>query len=117
MTKAELANALSERSEAIIASLKRLEDNHGVMLDPSSGEVWIAHPFCSTPTLFYVQGVQHGWWAPCVWCAMGVVALVDQDVVIKTRIGGDGECCEIKIDEDGIHPRGLMAHFPISPRR
>src|SRR5262249_57149373 len=32
-----------------------------------------------------------GWWAPCIWCALGVAALVGEDVVIHSRIGGEAE--------------------------
>ncbi|MEO1229641.1 MAG: organomercurial lyase [Myxococcota bacterium] len=115
-TRSELAAHLSLSEPETEASLRRLDANHGVVLDPSSGEVWIAHPFCSSPTLFRVEGPERGWWAPCIWCALGITALVENpQLFVKTRLGGDGACCDILVGPEGIQPSGLLAHFPIRP--
>ena len=117
VSSAELAETLGTDIETVTTSLDRLQVNHGVILDPPTAQVWIAHPFSATPTLFYVEGEGVGWWAPCIWCALGIVALVGHEkVVIKTRLGGKGAPCDIECTADGIHPNRLWAHFPIPPR-
>lgn len=112
----ELAEALGISRIKARASLARLEANHGVVLDPGSGEVWLAHPFAATPTLFRVEARDRGWWAPCIWCALGIAALVEEGrVFVKTRLGGDGPCSDILVGREGIRPQDLLAHFPIRP--
>jgi tRNA pseudouridine-54 N-methylase len=32
---------------------------------------------------------EHGWWAPCVWCALGIATLVREDVEIHVRLGAE----------------------------
>src|SRR5580700_10914087 len=67
---ASLDIALSELTER----LNRLSDLHGVVLHPRAPEPWVVHPFSTTPTLHFVEGQRHGWWAPCIWCALGCCA-------------------------------------------
>ena len=78
--------------------LRELAGIHGVVLDPHSGEPWVVHPFSLTPTMNWVEGETRGWWAPCVWCALGVAALVGGRVTIHTRWGGESEPVAIPVD-------------------
>ena len=58
------------------------------------------------------------WWAPCVWCALGVAALVGGKVNIHTRYGAEREPLIIPVI-DG-QPAGLDSiclHFAIPPAR
>lgn len=113
----ELAARLRTPSTEIVASLRRLEANHGVVLHPGSNELWVVHPFSTTPTLFWVAAGERGWWAPCAWCALGVAVLVGEPVRIRTVIGGDGEPCEIRYDHGQVTPADLLVHFPIPVAR
>lgn len=117
---AELARALSLDEPQTRESLARLAANHGVVLHPHGGEVWLVHPFSTTPTLFWVHTVTRGWWAPCIWCAFGVATLVAEavgDVVVATTLGGEAEPCRIACTPDRVEPRELLAHFPIPVAR
>lgn len=58
---------------------------------PITRRPWVIHPFSLSPTATWVQADQRGWWAPCIWCALGVAALVGQDVVVHCRIGAETE--------------------------
>jgi hypothetical protein len=51
----ELAAQFGQPREAIVAGLRALQDYHGVVLHPTSSEVWAIHPFSSAPTGFFVQ--------------------------------------------------------------
>ena len=55
------------------------------------------------------RGVR-GWWAPCVWCAMGIVALAAPDATIHARYGGEGEAAMLDARSDAC------VHFPIPAR-
>ncbi|MEM7306249.1 MAG: alkylmercury lyase family protein [Planctomycetota bacterium] len=113
----ELASALGESEERVRDSLARLDANHGLVLHPGGFEPWLVHPFSTTPTAFYVEGAERGWWAPCVWCALGVAHLVPGPVRIHGRLGGEAEPCCVDFDAGRLTPAGLVAHFPIPVAR
>ena len=69
----------------ILQSLGRLEANHGFVPHPGTVDAWVVHPFSTTPTPFFVRGPDRGWWAPCIWCALGIAALVTGPITISTR--------------------------------
>ena len=81
-----LAKALNVSQSDVIASLQRLESNHGLVLHPHKCSVWMIHPFAVSPTNTWIQKNQAGWWAPCMWCALGVAVLVGGKVVIHVNI-------------------------------
>lgn len=112
-SEAELGRALDASEDEVRGALRRLEANHGAVLHPGTTEPWLVHPFSTTPTLFHVQNAKCGWWAPCVWCALGVAVLVDGPVRISTLLGGETEPCEITFARGRVAPGGLVAHFPI----
>lgn len=109
----ELSAALGVSESVAEAALRRLQDSHGLVLHPGRADVWIAHPFSCTPTLFWVERDGVGWWAPCIWCAFGVVTLVGEPARIHTRIGGESESVVIDVANGTVSPPGLVAHFPI----
>ncbi len=113
----ELAAQLGVSTHETGASLRRLEANHGLVLHPGTLEPWVVHPFSTTPTLFWVENGRRGWWAPCIWCALGIAVLVEGPVRISTRLAGEREPCEITHDQGRISPSGLLAHFPIPVAR
>lgn len=94
------------------AALARLHDTHGLVLHPGTHEPWIVHPFSLSPTATWVARGARGWWAPCLWCAFGIEALVGAPCVVHARIGGEAEAIAIDGDADD-----LFAHFALPPRR
>lgn len=113
----ELAARTDASPDDVRAALHRLDANHGVVLHPGSDEVWLLHPFSTTPTLFHVAGAGQSWWAPCIWCALGVADLADESVSISTLVAGEQEHLTISVEGDRITPDGLVAHFPIPVAR
>lgn len=113
---APLALAVGLSHAELEDSLRRLAQNHSLVLHPHTPDPWIVHPFSLSPTHTWVDRGDLGWWAPCLWCGLGVATLVGGDVVIHTRIGGEAEPIEIAV-RDGC-PKGteLWAHFPEPPR-
>ena len=114
-----------------LSAIKRLEDNHGVVLHPNSNpaKIWIIHPFSLTPTLFWVESLNpkhkdnnnrnKGWWAPCIWCASGVAHLIGGNANIHTKLGGETQNIVIKVRDDKIIGndlgiKQLYGHFGIS---
>lgn len=113
-----IASSLQITSLEFTRRLNALADLHGLVLHPHATEPWVVHPFSTTPTLHYVEGIDHGWWAPCIWCALGVAQLAGGLVRIHTRIGAETEPTVVEV-RDGVplDARDLFVHFSIPPRR
>lgn len=97
----------------VVTALDALADYHGVVLHPTTKEVWIAHPFSSTPTPFIVKSGAKRWWGNCAWCSLGLVHLVGGSATIETRIGGIGEPVGIRFEDGKLMDDGLVIHFPV----
>jgi hypothetical protein len=115
--------------EQIEALYKRMADNHALVLHPHEPEPWIIHPFSLSPTATWVESVASadnsddgaiGWWAPCMWCAFGIVKLIGGRGVIHSRLAGEKQPIALHVDEHTatIEPRDdLLVHFSVPPRR
>jgi hypothetical protein len=98
--------------------LRALSDIHGIVLHPHACAPWIIHPFSVTPTINWIQGPQRGWWAPCLWCALGVATLVRRPVQVHTHYGGEAEPLTIPvIHGQPVGFESVRVHFAIPPAR
>jgi hypothetical protein len=111
----ELARGLAIAPEDAAAALRRLHDGHGLVLHPGSSDVWIAHPFSASPAAVWVADGGRGWWAPCLWCAAGIVALAAPTSTIHARYAGEHEPAAIEV-RDGAAAGDLVVHFALPPR-
>jgi hypothetical protein len=113
----EIAGALSLAGDEARASLRRLHASHGLVLDPARDDVWIAHPFSLSPTATWVEAESRGWWAPCLWCACGIVRLCAPTSRVHARWMGEGEPLVISfVDGAPISHPDLLVHFATPPR-
>jgi hypothetical protein len=111
----ELARALAVAPEDVAAALRRLHDGHGLVLHPGSTDVWITHPVSASPTAVWVADGARGWWAPCLWCASGIVALAAPTSTIHARYAGEHEPAAIEV-RGGVAAGDLVVHFSLPPR-
>jgi|SRR5579864_3717133 len=112
----QLASTLGLSAGDIEHSLKRLEDNHGVVLHPHSCRPSIIHPFSLSPTAVWIEKGEQGWWAPCMWCALGVAVLVGGTVTIHSRLGGERKDLDLEV-KNGIPTRSdVLVHIAVPPR-
>lgn len=117
-TNSDLAHIMAVTPAGLEELLRSLSDIHGVVLHPHACQPWVIHPFSLTPTINWVEGQPGGWWAPCVWCALGVAALVGGEVRVHTRYGGEAESLTITvIDGHPVSFDEVFVHFAIPPRR
>jgi len=99
--------------EGIQQTLEKMEAAHGLALHPGTHDVWVIPPFSLVPTACWVEGARGGWWAACIWCALGVCALAGGENRIHTRIAGESEELVIQASGSGVRPSDLWVHFPI----
>lgn len=115
-TRAEVAGLLNVGMAELDPVLAALEETHGAVLDPHSGEPWVLHPFSFTPTATWVAHGTRGWWAPCPWCAFGIAGLVGGNATIHTRLGGEQEAVAIHVVSGRVIEDDLYVHFAVPPR-
>jgi hypothetical protein len=113
-TNDELAERLGV--DHIQALLQGLAEMHGIVLHPHEPRPWVIHPFSLTPTLNYVVKDDKGWWAPCIWCALGIAALAGGDVKICTREGGEEDSLVLAVKDGVPQDSRWLVHFSIPPR-
>jgi|SRR5579862_526916 len=113
----EIARDLAQPIATIQAALQRLHDAHGVVLDPSTGELLMAHPFSAMPTAFRVEAADQAWWANCIWDALGILAMLKQDGKVRTQCGCCGDEMTLTIRHRALsgNPRGVV-HFAVPAR-
>jgi len=115
---AELAQSLGLNEPALRQRLRALAEIHGVVLHPHDDRPWLVHPFSLTPTLNYVEAEGGSWWAPCLWCAFGIAALVGGAARIHTRLGAEAEPVVIQTSNGvPVSQRDLVVHFAVPPAR
>ncbi len=95
------------------AALRRLGEEHGIVLQPKDDEVWVAHPFSLAPTNFLVRQDQRSWWGNCAWCSLGIAALAGGAVTITTTLGAEERQVTIEVAGGRVTEDGLVVHFPI----
>jgi hypothetical protein len=117
-TRYQLAEELQTTVGEIEARLLQLAQTHGIVLHPHKPECWVIHPFSTLPTLNWVDAGTRSWWAPCVWCALGVATLAQGPMRIHTRIGAEGTPVVLDVQDGQLAPdaNDLVVHFSIPPR-
>lgn len=108
-----LARLLNATQDEVVKGLYALQEYHGVVLHPHQPEIWVIHPFSLAPTNFLVKSSGRTWWGNCAWCSLGIAALLQQDVVITTRIAAYDKQINIHITNGLVQEKDLFIHFPV----
>jgi hypothetical protein len=114
-TVAEMAKRLSCSIPQIRSALRRLAETHAFVLQ-DSGELWRAAPFSAVPTAFPVQVRKRSYYSNCIWDALGVAAMLQEDA----RVAASCACCNFAMAlnvKDGklVEKKGVV-HFAVPAR-
>lgn len=109
----DLASALDSTAEGIRAALQRLAAGHVLVLQPESGEILMANPFSAVPTPFLVELAAYACYGNCIWDALGIAAMLQQDAWIKTACGDCGLALELRIANGQVQGDASVIHFAI----
>ena len=110
---AEIANDLGEDQTAVEESLRRLADNHLLVLAPGTPYIWMANPFSALPTPFSVQASGRTWYGNCIWDALGIVAVLGGDGAASTWCPDCGDVLRVEIADGGVVSGQGVAHYAI----
>jgi hypothetical protein len=106
-----LAERLNASVSRIETSLQDLHNAHALLLHPHRCAPWVVHPFALSPGSCWVQAGNRGWWANCLYCAMGIAAALNEDADIHTRIGGEREPLIVHVRGSEVQETGLLFHL------
>jgi hypothetical protein len=110
-TIAATATALGVEPSEVSAGFERLAQARQLVLQETSREIMMAQPFSAVPTPFHVEAGGHRWWAPCIWDALGILAMVKQDGRILTACGDCGEAMTLTIKDGALAESAGIIHF------
>lgn len=87
-----------------------LAAEHAVVLD-DTGDVAFANPFAAGPAAYRVTTAVRGYWAVCVWDALGIAAALAADATIDTRCPDCGEELRLAVRDGTLEPSTYAVHF------
>jgi hypothetical protein len=97
-------------------ALANLKIGKTILVDPSSGEIWMAGPFAATETPYRVVGGRRTWWANCAWDMFGVAMIAKEPVRIESRCTDCGERMTIHCDPSSAPTIDAVVHFLVPAR-
>ena len=89
---AEIAKSLNLTAADARARVQRLAEAH-VLYPQPDGEILMAPPFSAVPTPFPVQAGGVSSFGNCIWDALGIIAMMQQDGTVSTSCG----CCGARL--------------------
>lgn len=113
---AELAEEAGLSVAEAEASLRRLHAAHALLLHPNRCEPWVVHPFALSPGSCWVETGEGGYWANCLYCALGIAAALDSDAVVTTRLGGEARTAHFRVEGGRLLDTAGVFHLPIPAR-
>ncbi|HEV2688396.1 MAG TPA: organomercurial lyase [Bryobacteraceae bacterium] len=114
---ARLAEIVSKPVEEIRTALERLAAAKVIALQPESREILFAAPLSAVPTPYLVRAGGLSYFAPCVWDALGVVAMLRQDAAVETSCPCCGEAMTMEIRDGRPESTEGVIHFGIPAKR
>jgi hypothetical protein len=112
-SNAELAEAAGADVSTIETSLRRLHDSHSLLLHPHVCKPWVVHPFALSAGGCWVETPQRGYWANCLYCGLGIAAVLDSDAVLTARLGGEGVTRQWRVEGGHLRDNDGVFHLSI----
>jgi hypothetical protein len=113
---AELSTALGAQAQQTREALAKLAEAHMLVLQKESGEILMANPFSAVPTSFLVETPKFSCYGNCIWDSLGIAAMLNQDVRIRTSCADCGQALELKIIQGSVQGQDGIVHFAIPAR-
>lgn len=109
----EIAAALGRPQTEVEQALRQLAAGKVLILAPNDGNIWAANPFCAVPSPFRVEARGRTYWAICIWDALGIVAALGTDAVIRAACGDCSEPMVLEIAAGKLKRSEGVIHFAV----
>jgi len=112
-TVASLAGTLRLTIPDIATALQRLFARRLLVLSPDGEQILMAPPFSGIPTQHRVLTGGREYFANCAWDALGVLAALQQDGLVRSRCEQTREALAIPVHATGPESIPCVAHFAV----
>ena len=109
----EIAAALGRPQPEVEEALRQLAAGKVLILAPNDGNIWAANPFCAVPSPFRVEARGKTYSGICIWDALGVVAALGTDAVIRASCGDCSEPMLLEVNGGKLKRSGGIIHFAV----
>ena len=114
----ELVGTLGASMENVEAALEQLDADDVIALLPGTHFVWLAHPFSALAAPFVTRTDRGSWDAICVWDALGILSLLDDDGEVQTLCPDCGEPLLLEVRDGVINaPPDAVVHYGVPARK
>jgi hypothetical protein len=110
---AEVAEALATDQVSVEDSLRRLADQHALVLAPGSPYIWMANPLSAIPTAFRVEVGGRHLFGNCIWDALGVVAMLGGTGTVTTWCPDCRDQMSVTVAENRLASGEGVVHFAV----
>jgi hypothetical protein len=96
--------------------LAALKIGKTILINPESGEIWMAGPFSSIKTDYEVASGDRTYYANCAWDMLGIPMILNAPAKVHTKCTDCGSA--MTIDCDPSHPpaENAVVHFLVPAR-
>jgi hypothetical protein len=117
-TSSDIAAHFDATPDLALRALNMLNVGKTVLLNPRTGEIWMAGPFSAVPTPYEVSADGVRWWANCAWDMLGIPVVADRRVHIDASCTDCGEPMVFDVDprQPTLDVEGVV-HFLLPARR
>ena len=109
----QIAAALGRSQAEVDQALRQLATGKVLILAPNDGNIWAANPFCAVPSPFRVETSGKTYWGICIWDALGIVAALGTDAVIRAVCGDCSEPMTLEIAAGKLTRDEGILHFAV----
>ena len=108
-TVADVAAHFQLSHAEAIEVFDELNARHALFLEQGTHDIRMANPFSAVPTEFVVQAQGRAYYANCAWDALGIVAALHSDAVIKATYAEDDAPITFTIRDGQVqHPEAVV---------
>ena len=109
----EIAAALGRSQAEVEEALRGLAAGKVLILAPNDGNIWAANPFCAVPSAFRVEARGKTYWGICIWDALGIVAALGTDAIVRAVCGDCSESILLEIAGGKLKRSEGIIHFAV----
>jgi hypothetical protein len=109
----QIAEALGRPQPKVEQALRQLAAGKVLILAPNDVNIWAANPFCAVPSPFRVDARGKTYRGICIWDALGIVAALGTDAVIRAACGDCSEPMSFEIAAGKLRRSEGIIHFAV----
>lgn len=112
-----IARALGRSEAEVLGALWALAESRALILAPNGTEIWSANPFCAVPSAFRVEVPGRLYRGICIWDALGILAALGEDGVVRTPCGDCGDPMRLEVHGGELAGAEGLVHFGVPAAR